>query len=405
MRVLFLTPDAPVPADQGAKIRNLALIRAAASRHQVDLVTFARGGSVPQEHLDYLKSLCRRVEVVEAPGPRPALIRAWALLFDPLPDLAYRLESRPYRQTLADVLQRQRYDIVQIEGLEMMPFLAVARSGAERGGVVYDAHNAEMSLQRSIFQVEFRDPARWLAGLYSLTQWSKLGTYERVMMNETHMVLAVSEPDAGKLRGRHVEPELVPNGVDTSAIPFKEPGKEPSLDGKQFLFVGPLDYRPNADAVRWLVKAIWPKILANLPEARLRLVGRGAERVAGPNVDAVGYVDDVGEELARAAALIVPMRMGAGVRFKVLEAMAAGVPVVSTAVGLSGIAAENERQALVANSAEGLASSTVRVVEDRALARRLAREARGLVEARYDWKKITPNYLRLLNVAQQRGRK
>jgi glycosyltransferase involved in cell wall biosynthesis len=401
VRVLFLTPDAPVPADQGAKIRNLALIRAAASRHQVDLVTFARGGSLPQEHLDFLRGLCRRVEVVEAPGPRPALIRAWALLFDPLPDLAYRLESRLYRQALADVLQRQRYDVVQIEGLEMMPFLALARSGADRGGVIYDAHNAEMSLQRSIFQVEFRDPARWLAGLYSLTQWSKLGTYERVMMNETHMVLAVSEPDAGKLHGRHVEPELVPNGVDTSQIPFRGAGPA----GQRFLFIGPLDYRPNADAVRWLVRAIWPRILAKLPDARLRLVGRGAERIAGPNVEAVGYVDEVGENLGRADALIVPMRMGAGVRFKVLEAMAAGVPVVSTSVGLSGIAAEHERHALVANSAEDLASAAVRVVEDRALGRRLAREARGLVEARYDWKKITPNYLRLLNVAQQRGRR
>lgn len=401
MRVLFLTPDAPVPADQGAKIRNLALIRAAASRHQVDLVTFARGGSLPQEHVDELKRLCRRVEVVETPGPRPALIRAWALLFDPLPDLAYRLESRLYRQALADVLQRQRYDVVQIEGLEMMPFLALARSGADRGGVIYDAHNAEMSLQRSIFQVEFRDPARWLAGLYSLTQWSKLGTYERVMMNETHMVLAVSEPDAGKLHGRHVEPELVPNGVDTSRIAFRER----SATGQGFLFIGPLDYRPNADAVRWLVRTIWPRIQAALPEARLRLVGRGAERIAGANVDAIGYVDDIAEELGRADALIVPMRMGAGVRFKVLEAMAAGVPVVSTSVGLSGIAAEHERQALVANSAEELASAAVRVVEDRTLGRRLAREARGLVEARYDWKKITPNYLRLLNVAQQRGRR
>ena len=400
MRVLFLTPDAPVPADQGAKIRNLALMQAAATRHQVDLISFVRGGSLPEPHMEQLRTICRRVELIDTPGPRSTLVRAWNLLFDPLPDIAYRLESGSFREVLGDVLRAHRYDVVQIEGLEMMPFMPYARAGADRAGVIYDAHNAEMSLQRSIFQVELRDPTRWLGGLYSLSQWSKLGTYERVMMNETNMVMAVSEADAAKLKGRHVTPEIVPNGVDTSHIPFRQT----SPATQQILFVGPLDYRPNADAVRWLVRAVWPKVLAKMPGARLRLVGRGTERVSGPNVDALGYVDDASEEFGRADVLVAPIRMGAGVRLKVLEAMAAGVPVVSTPLGLSGVAADHERHALVATSAAELADGAVRILQDSALARHLSAEARHLVEARYDWKKITPNYLRLLNVAQQRGR-
>src|SRR5207302_9722141 len=149
-----------------------------------------------------------------------------------------------YRSALWEHLTHESYHVIQIEGLEMMPFLGTARTGGKRASVVYDAHNAEMSLQRTIFQAELRNPRRLHGGLYSLTQWSKLGTYERVMMNETDAVIAASTPDAAKLRGRHVEPEVIPNGVDTTALPFREP----RAGRNTLLFAGTLDYRPNVDA-------------------------------------------------------------------------------------------------------------------------------------------------------------
>lgn len=402
MRILFLTPDFPIPPDQGAKLRSLALIRAAAEHHQVDVLSFVKnqgGRGSPREAA--LQPQCNRVRVVEAPPSRSLLRRSWSLLFDPLPDLAHRLESSAFRAALWEMLGGEQYDVVQIEGLEMMPYLDLVRAGTDGASIIYDAHNAEMSLQRSIFQVEFRDPRRWHGALYSLVQWSKLGTYERIMMNGADVVLAVSEGDAAKLRGRHVDPELVPNGVDTSAIPYLEPGRAP---GSTLLFLGPLDYRPNADAVRWLLGDVFGLVRAQTPRARLRLVGRGTERIQGEGVDAAGYVEDVAAELAAADALVVPMRMGGGVRFKVLEGMAGGVPVVSTPLGLAGIAATDGQHALIGRTAAELASAVVRVLEDRALARRLGAAARRLAEARYDWKKITPHYLRLLTLARRRRR-
>jgi glycosyltransferase involved in cell wall biosynthesis len=244
-----------------------------------------------------------------------------------------------------------------------------------------------------MFTTEARDPRRWHAMLYSLTQWSKLSSYERIMLNSADLVLSVSEADALKLRGRRADPRVIPNGVDAAAIPFREPGEAP---GRTLLFMGPLDYRPNADAVRFLVSRVFPAIRRRVPDARLRLIGRGTDRIRGDGVDALGYVPDVGEELRRADALLVPMRMGSGTRLKVLEAMASGVPVVSTPLGTSGIDAEPGIHALVGQTAAQLADASTRALEDRTVARSIAHAARALVEQRYTWKRISPVYLRYL---------
>jgi glycosyltransferase involved in cell wall biosynthesis len=398
VRVLFLTPDVPLPADQGAKLRIIGLIRAAARFHQVDVLSFARPNDVG-EGAAQLADLCHEVRLVDVPAPRPAVRRALAFLFDPLPDIAHRLESEEYRSALWEQLNRDSYHAIQIEGLEMMPYLATARSAGKRAHIIYDAHNAEMSLQRTIFQAELRHPLRLHGALYSLAQWSKLGTYERVMMNEADAMIAVSAADAAKLRGRHVQPEIIPNGVDTTALQFRSPRH----GGNTVLFIGTMEYRPNADAAGWLIQRVLPAIRRARPDVRLRLVGRGAERFRADGVEAIGYVDDIRPQLDDADVMVAPLRMGGGTRFKVLEAMAVGLPAVSTPLGLQGIDAEPNRDALVAATADDFAASVIRILDDGALAERLARSARKLVEERYDWSVIAPKYLALLSkVRRQR---
>jgi len=404
VRILFLTPDLPVPPDQGAKLRSLALIQAAAEHHEVHVLSF-ESPHVPDGPLDAssLQAICKDVQLVPAPPPRSIVGRAFSMILgtDPFPDLARRLASAEFDEALGEKLAQTRFDVVQVEGLEMMGYHGAARAANAATKVIYDAHNAETHLQRTMAAAEARDPRRWHAAFYSLLQWSKLASYERIMVNAADMVLAVSEEDAAKLRGRQAEPRVVPNGVDADAVAYQELSAEPR---RTMVFMGPLDYRPNADAARWLVRDVLPRIRKILPDARLRLVGRGSEHVHAEGVDSLGYVPDAAVELRRADALIVPMRMGSGTRFKVLEAMAAGVPVVSTPRGLAGISAEPGKHALVGRNPAELADAMAQALSDRTVARGIAASARSLVEQQYAWKRITPQYLKLLSEVRRTAR-
>lgn len=184
---------------------------------------------------------------------------------------------------------------------------------------------------------------------------------------------------------------VVPNGCDR---PSDVDADRTRLrgDGPTMLFVGALDYEPNTEAVEWFVREVLPLVRADLPEARMRIVGRGAERVSWvateSGVDLVGPVDDVRPELEVADVAIVPIRVGAGTRLKVVEALANRLPLVTTTVGCEGIAVTHDVDALVADDPKSFARACIRLGRDGAERQRLGDAGFDLFAARYDWADI-----------------
>jgi glycosyltransferase involved in cell wall biosynthesis len=193
---------------------------------------------------------------------------------------------------------------------------------------------------------------------------------------------------------------VVPNAIDPDAYPRREgwPAR-PSL-----LFTGTMDYRPNADAARWLLDAVMPTVWESVPEARVFVVGRGPARdlVARGQQDAriavTGQVESVNSYWARSTVYVLPVRGGGGTRFKALEAMAAGLPIASTPMGMEGIAAEDEMHYLSGASGGALAAAIVRLLEDQALRETMTEAAGRLVREQYDWRVVAP---RLLDVYRE----
>jgi glycosyltransferase involved in cell wall biosynthesis len=157
----------------------------------------------------------------------------------------------------------------------------------------------------------------------------------------------------------------------------------------RLLFLGGLHWPPNADALLTFVREMWPRVRASRPDATLTSVGRddhssAAECRAAPGVQLTGWVPEIDPFVQESRVLVVPMRAGSGMRVKILEAMARGLPVVSTSVGCEGIGVEPGRHLLLADTADAFADAVLRVLSDDELAATLARNARALVLERYD---------------------
>jgi glycosyltransferase involved in cell wall biosynthesis len=307
--------------------------------------------------------------------------------------MAYRRWSPGFAELLKALLEAERYDVVQAEGIEMARYLPLCRPARR----VFSEHNVEYLLQRRAYLVDRLHPARWPKAAYSLLQARKLARFEAAICQLADATLTVSEEDAATLRA--LEPRgryhVVPNAIDPDAYPRRNgwPAR-PAL-----LFSGPLDYRPNADAARWLLDAVMPQVWERQPEARVFVVGRRpapdlvARGQRDPRIAVTGEVASVDPYWARASVYVLPMRVGGGTRFKALETMAAGLPLASTPLGMEGIAAQDGTHYLAGATAGALADGVVRLLDDQGLRERLAEAAGRLVRERYDWRVVAPRLL------------
>jgi glycosyltransferase involved in cell wall biosynthesis len=322
--------------------------------------------------------------------------RLRTLLTSALPDMALRGKSTLFQQQLALLLDRVPFDVVQAESIEMAQYGALQPKRSPL--YVYDAFNAEFVTQRRAFTTDLRQLRKLPVAAYSFIQWQKLRAYESRLGLRFDGVLAVSAEDAAILQ--RVTPssaiDVVPNGVDTE---FFQPQRIPRSEQPYILFTGTLDYRANVDAVQWFVHEVLPRIHTSRPDMRFVVVGRNptaAVKELGERrgVEIVGEVPDVRPWFDGAAAYVVPMRIGGGVRLKLLEALAMGQPVVSTPMGAEGIEGlVSGVHALLADKPDQFASQLLSVLGDEQLADRLGHAGRSFVVGRYDWRAIVPRML------------
>ncbi len=404
-QILFLTPQLPYPPEQGAALRNYNLIAQMARHHDLDLLSFTSPGATD---LGHMQTLCRSVRAVPAPHWRQAT-RLRRLLTSLRPDMAWRLHAPEYLALLRQAVTACAYDVIQVEGIEMAPYGLLAQRWAQgHPKLVYDAHNAEYLLQRRACQADLRIPRRWPAAAYSAIQTGRLARFERAICRAADAVVAVSDADAAALRtlGGALRPVVIPNGVDCAryhahlgdALPLRHPA---------LVFTGKMDFRPNTDAVLWFYRHVWPLVTRDLPGAVLYIVGRAPGRALlelaeDAQVELTGYVHDILPYFGGADVYLVPLRIGGGTRLKVLEAMAAGLPIVSTRLGAEGIPVVHGEHALLADTPEAFAAGILTLWRDRRLAAELGRQARAFACAHYDWGILAPRlgalYERLLGI-------
>lgn len=388
MRVLMLTQVLPYPLDSGPRFKTYHILKYLAGRHEVTLVSFVRASDSP-DAVDHLKGLCHAVHTV--PITR-SLLRdigyAIAGLATNRPFLMLRDERRAMRalvrQLGAQGNGRPYFDVVHADQLNMATY-ALEVPAARR---VLGEHDVAWALWRRICTTLPPGPKRWLLE----REWRLLRRYQRDISRHFDTILTVSEEDRAAMAEVVADPsriEVLPIAIDPGPGPIP---REP--DGPHILHLGTMFYLPNADAVLWFASQVYPRIRARLPQVRFTVVGANpppeVRALADPpaGIAVTGYVPDVEPIIRRSSVLVVPLRAGSGIRVKILNALAQGLPVVTTSVGCEGLATAPGRDLLVADTAEDFAEAVLRVLTDEALARSLAASGRRLVEQMYDYRVV-----------------
>ncbi|MEP7293675.1 MAG: glycosyltransferase [Chloroflexota bacterium] len=392
MRILLLTPALPYPPHQGGALRNFGILSGLrAAGHDVTLLSFGeRVGSVPRELGD-------QVEIV-TPPPRTPLHRIRDLALSRQPDLAGRLESPAFRSRLRDLLGRTQFDLIQFEGLEMAIYLGLARQHQPNAKLIYDAHNAEYTLQQAIATVESGSRKRFPQALYSRVQALRISRFERDICIHSDAVIAVSHEDAAALSPFRPDQQVyvLANGIFADEYSAAQPSVE--LGDAVLVFTGKMDYRPNVDAMQWFTNAILPKIRAQCPDARLYIVGQKPHASlqalrADESVQVTGWVDKVQPFLHAAQVYVAPLRMGSGTRLKIMEAMAAGCAVVATTAAVAGLDAEARAALVIADGDSAFTESVVRLLKAPEQRQKLGKQAQAVVRQHYDWSALIPRLI------------
>jgi glycosyltransferase involved in cell wall biosynthesis len=340
-----------------------------------------------------LLDLCEWVETVPVPR-RTTDLRLRQMLLTRRPDMSWRLWSPIFNERLAARLSQHPFDVVEIEGIEMTPYLPTITAASQpRPLIIYDAHNAEWILQKRAFEADIRNPTRWHAAAYSWVQWLRLRRYEANTLRQVDHTIAMSAPD--KVALRDVAPNapitVIPNGVDLEAYGHFR-GAPVQVD---LLFTGKMDFRPNIDAALWFGRHVLPLIQKQRPRTSFAIVGQRPHPRLDvlremPGVTVTGYVDDVRPYLAGATVYVAPLRVGGGTRLKLLEAMVMGKAIVSTTVGAEGFPVVNGHELVLADEPEQFAGEVLNLLENPARRSRLGSIGRTFAEANYGWDALTP---------------
>lgn len=397
MRVLQLAPRVCWPLDTGAKLRNYHLGRVLSEHAHVSLLSFCHDGepsAIPGNSYEQVLTVRRDPDYSFTKIVRGAVSRT------PLPLLNYTTDSM--RQALEGVLAETEFDIVQVESIHLMGYLSTIRAARKLPLIICDWHNIESELMSRYSERE----GSILRRTYARRTASLMSNFEQRALVEFDAQVTVSERDAQRLRDLNSKARIfvIENGVDAAHYSDEQlerahaawriqKGSSGSSTPNSIVFVGSLDYHANIDGVVSFSREVWPRLRELRPDLTFTIVGRDPspevrELASIPGIEVTGTVDDVRPYYRQAIASIVPLKVGGGSRLKILEAMAAGVPVVSTTLGAEGLEVRHDETILIADTNERMIEAIIKVIEKPTQREQLRDAGRALISNRYDWSTV-----------------
>ncbi len=389
MKILWVNQYFLHPTERGGQIRSMGILKPLHARHEVHYAALEDPTSSVGREMAHM--FCSRAYPIPHPvvsrySPAIALQIAGHLALSDLPLAVTRYQSTALLETVRRLQARERFDAVVCD------FAASGVNMPTLAGAVLFQHNVETTIFERHAEHAKTPLHKWFYGL----QASRMRRYEERVCRESAHVIAVSPVDADRMQSMfgisHVS--AVATGVDVDSLVHPGP-RTPTTD---FVFVGSMDWLPNIDGMLWFAEEILPLLRARKPDCSVAIVGRRPDArllalaAADPRITVTGTVDDVRPYLWGSRVAILPLRIGGGTRMKVYESMAAGVPMVSTSVGMEGLACVPGRDIIVDDTPHGFAARCLEVLGSQALSESIAASAFDLVSRECSWDAVSRQF-------------
>lgn len=387
MNILLLTYALPYPPDSGPKIKTYHLLRYLAAKHRVTLVSFRRADE-GEDRLAGLRPLCAAIHTVPFSESRGQRYRALTVsILSRRPFTVERDASAAMHALLGRLVREaaaagQPFDLVHADQLQMAAYaepLPLPR--------LLDQHNAVYTIYESLAG-QRRWPRSWLAR----REARLLRRYEGYICGSFEAVTTVSEKDREALQETMPRPReltMIPIAVDSGGLQMI--ARDPR--SQAILSLAAPDWPPNAAGISWFAREVYPLVRRAAPASTLFICGpqpgHAVRALADrdPSITVAGFVEP-SEYIARSACLIVPLRHSGGMRVMILEALARGIPIVSTSVGVAGLDLQPGVHVLVADTPSDFADAVALLLREPDLGQRIAAAGRQLVVERYDWRAV-----------------
>ena len=391
MRILWLKTELLHPVDKGGKIRTYNMLKELKRDHHITYLTLD-DGLADREARARADEYCHELVCVPHQQREKFSTGFYIELFSNLgsrfPYAVKKYESAGMRK---EIIKRtgQSIDVVICDFLA--PAINVPRS-LSCPAILFQ-HNVEAMIWKRHFEVEGNAAKK----TYLRDQWRKMGRFEKEMCLHFDAVIAVSREDRDQMREEYGVKAVfeVPTGVDTD---FFTPSGTQKVEPHNVVFTGSMDWLPNEDAIRYYTEQIQPIVRRSLPDATLTVVGRNPYPSLlelsrrDPSIVVTGRVEDVRPHMERAAAYVVPLRIGGGTRLKIYEAMAMEKATVSTTVGAEGLPVTNGKELCIADTPESFAAAVVNLLTNPAAARKLGQESARVVRDKFGWNGVAKRF-------------
>jgi glycosyltransferase involved in cell wall biosynthesis len=383
MKILMLTPYLPYPLLSGGQIRTYNLLKKMADKHQITLFALIKNEKEKQ-YVNQIEPYCQQVRVFKRSQRPFTLSNILKTGFSSYPFLVVRNHVPQVKQAVKQELRQGDYDLIHAETFYMMPHLPpvniptiLVEQTIEYLGYESYAQKA-WPLLRPLLKIDINKIKRW----------------EKYYWQQAEQLIVMSQEDQHFIQNLISDKQkvkVVSNGVDSAWFDQVERQLPPR---PTMLYVGTFKWLPNIEAVQFLVKKVWPLLTKLIPEAQLKIVGNAPTAEikqfgrSHDNITVAGRIPDIRTAFKSSHLLLAPVFSGKGTRYKILEAMACGTPIVATDTAVEGLNVTDQKQVLIANQAQDMAQAAVHLIENQELWQQLSEQGHRFVQKKYDWSLI-----------------